>query len=202
MKAMWAGLFILTITIGLKLPAAAQPPPDIFAPRLVTAAMERLDHEVTYDGTYTSIDYPNGDVPDHVGVCTDLVIRAYRAVGIDLQQAVHEDMIADFGAYPKRWGLSRPDPNIDHRRVLNLQVFFARNGLELDISRDPDDYRPGDLVTWMLPGDLPHIGIVVDRYSVDGRRPLVVHNIGAGPAMDDMLFVYEINGHYRYCGSQ
>lgn len=202
MNSMPTTLFVLAITIGTTLPVAAQSPPDIFALRLVTAAMERLDHEVTYDGRYRTIDYPNGDVPDHLGVCTDLVIRAYRAVGIDLQQSVHEDMKTEFAAYPTHWGLAGPDPNIDHRRVPNLQVFFARNGVKLAISQNPDDYRPGDLVTWMLPGNLPHIGIVANHYSVDGRRPLIVHNIGAGPALDDMLLAYEIDGHYRYRGSQ
>jgi uncharacterized protein YijF (DUF1287 family) len=166
--------------------------------RLVAAALERTGHRVTYDGSYRRIGYPGGDVPDHVGVCTDVVIRSYRALGIDLQRLVHEDMKADFEAYPDLWGLTRPDPNIDHRRVPNLQTYFRRQGAELPVTRDPADYRPGDLVTWMLPRNLPHIGIVVDRRSDDGERFLVVHNIGAGPKIEDLLLEFPITGHYRY----
>lgn len=183
---------------ALGAPVGAQAPG---ATRLVDAAMERLAHEVTYDGSYRQIDYPGGDVPDHVGVCTDLVVRAYRAAGIDLQRAVHEDMLAEFSAYPQMWGLRGPDPNIDHRRVPNLRVFFERRGTALPVSHDPGDYRPGDLVTWVLPGNLPHIGIVVARRSADGRRPLIVHNIGRGPRLEDALFDYPISGHYRYDGA-
>ena len=182
-------------------PALAQAPADGFAARLVEAAMERLAHDVTYDGSYRRIEYPNGDVPDDVGVCTDLVIRAYRRAGIDLQRAVHEDMTASFESYPRLWGLSRPDPNIDHRRVPNLQVFFERRGIALPASENPRDYRPGDLVTWMLPGNLPHIGVVAARRSPDGRRPLIVHNVGEGPELEDVLFRFPITGHYRYDGS-
>lgn len=183
-------------------PVAAQSPADGFASRLVDAATERLAHQVGYDGSYRQIGYPNGDVPDRIGVCTDLVIRAYRAVGLDLQQLVHEDMTADFAAYPGLWGLGAPDANIDHRRVPNLQVFFARKGSTLPTSTAADDYRPGDLVTWMLPGNLPHIGIVSGRRSPDGRRPMIIHNIGAGPALEDVLFEFPITGHYRYDGSR
>ncbi len=166
--------------------------------RFVDAALERTAHRVWYDGSYLPISYPGGDVPDSIGVCTDLVIRSYRAIGIDLQKEVHEDMSAHFILYPKIWGLQKPDPNIDHRRVPNLQVFFGRHGTPLPVSRDPDDYKIGDLVTWMLPGNLPHIGIVTDQRSRDGHRPLVVHNIGAGPRLEDILFEYEIDGHFRY----
>ena len=173
-----------------------------FFPRLSDAALERLSHEVIYAGSYRRIDYPNGDVPAHIGVCTDLLVRAYRSVGIDLQQSVHEDMSANFDVYPKIWGLERPDPNIDHRRVPNLQVFFARHGRELPVSNQADDYGPGDIVTWMLPGNLPHIGIVVDRRSFDGERHLVVHNIGNGPELEDVLFEFPITGHYRYAGAR
>jgi uncharacterized protein YijF (DUF1287 family) len=174
--------------------------PGSFASRLVAAGMERLSHAVTYDGRYRSIAYPNGDVPDNVGVCTDLVVRAYRGVGIDLQQAVHEDMRANFSAYPANWGLRGPDPNIDHRRVPNLQTYFRRRGAQLSISRDAGDYLPGDLVTWILPGNLPHIGLITDQRSPDAERWLVVHNIGRGPEIEDMLFGYPISGHYRYRG--
>lgn len=171
---------------------------------LVQAAKDRTHHEVRYDGSYYSIPYPNGDVPSSIGVCTDVVIRSYRQVGVDLQKRLHEDIKANFSVYPSKriWGLSRPDSNIDHRRVPNLQVFFRRYGQELPISDDPNDYRPGDLVTWMLPGNLPHIGIVVDRRSGNGERPLIAHNIGRGPEISDMLFRYEITGHYRYSGSE
>lgn len=177
---------------------------DDFAQRLVEAARERTAHRVTYDGRYVAIPYPGGDVPANIGVCTDVVIRSYRRLDIDLQRLVHEDMRRNFSDYPSKriWGLSRPDRNIDHRRVPNLQTFFSRHGDSLPVSRNPADYRPGDLVTWMLPGNLPHIGIVVDRKSPDGKRPLIVHNIGRGPVMEDMLFDYPVTGHYRYSGKQ
>lgn len=178
----------------------AQTPRVSFSTRLVNAAIERTLKNVSYDGSYRRLEYPGGDVPDDIGVCTDLVIRSYRAVGLDLQQLVHEDMKAAFSAYPQRWGLSRPDSNIDHRRVPNLQVFFSRHGVVLSGSNDSNDYHPGDIVTWMLPGHLPHIGIISDRRSPDGARPLVVHNIANGPELEDMLFRYRITGHYRYVG--
>ena len=165
---------------------------------LVHAAVAQTTSRVVYDGSYRRIDYPGGDVPADRGVCTDVVVRAYRAVGIDLQQQVHEDMRAAFDAYPKLWGLRKPDSNIDHRRVPNLQTFLRRRGADLSVSQDARNYRVGDLVTWMLPGNLPHIGIVTDRLSTDGKRPLIVHNIGRGPAVEDMLFDYPITGHYRY----
>lgn len=168
------------------------------ADQLVAAALERTRHKVVYDPAYRTIAYPMGDVPAATGVCTDEVIRAYRTLGIDLQQLVHEDMRAAFRSYPRQWGLGRPDRNIDHRRVPNLQVFFARHGKSLPVTARGIDYAPGDLVTWRLPGNLPHIGMVTDRRSVDGARPLIVHNIGAGPKLEDMLFDYEITGHYRY----
>ena len=175
---------------------------DNLVPGLIEAAIERTSHQVTYDGTYYSIDYPNGDIPANVGVCTDVIIRAYRKVGIDLQVMVHEDMSENFKLYPSRriWGLTGPDRNIDHRRVPNLQVYFERFGDSLEVTADVNDYLPGDLVTWMLPGNIPHIGIVIDRRSSDGNRPLIAHNIGAGPKIEDMLFDYEITGHYRYTG--
>ena len=168
------------------------------ADQLVAAALERTRHKVAYDPAYRTIAYPMGDVPASTGVCTDEVIRAYRALGMDLQRLVHEDMRADFSAYPRNWGLERPDRNIDHRRVPNLRVFFTRHGKSLPVTAHGGDYAPGDLVTWNLPGNLPHIGIVTDRRSADGTRPLIVHNIGAGPTLEDMLFDYEITGHYRY----
>ncbi|MDX2474996.1 MAG: DUF1287 domain-containing protein [Candidatus Krumholzibacteria bacterium] len=168
---------------------------------LVRAAIERTTHEVTYDGSYHRLDYPGGDVPDNIGVCTDVVIRTYRAIGVDLQRLVHEDMVADYESYPQLWGLRKADSNIDHRRVPNLQTFLQRQGAELPVSDVATDYHQGDLVTWMLPGNLPHIGIVIDKRSVDGQRPLIVHNIGAGPEIEDVLFSYSVTGHYRYPGS-
>ncbi len=200
MKSITAIPRILLSALALSAPALAQLPADDFAARLVDAAMKRLTYDIVYDGSYRQIDYPNGDVPSHIGVCTDLVVRVYREVGIDLQQEVHEDMKGSFAAYPQLWGHSGPDANIDHRRVPNLQVFFVRKGRVLAKSTSASDYRPGDLVTWMLPGNLPHIGIVVARRSPDGHRHLVVHNIGAGPKLEDILFEFPITGHYRYEG--
>ena len=173
---------------------------DSFESKLVAAAIARTLHEVRYDGSYVAIDYPGGDVQADRGVCTDVLIRAYRQVGVDLQQEVHEDIAANFGAYPSNriWGLTRPDTNIDHRRVPNLQVFFQRHGLELPITTNASDYKVGNLVTWVLPGNIPHIGIVTARMSADRLRPLIVHNIGAGPKLEDILFQFEITGHYRY----
>jgi hypothetical protein len=177
-------------------PATAQ----LTAEDLVAAATDRTASRVRYDGSYFVLAYPNGDVPEDVGVCTDTVIRSYRRLGVDLQQRVHQDMHSHFDAYPSKriWGLQRPDRNIDHRRVPNLQVFFSRKGESLPITNDPGDYRPGDLVTWMLPGNLPHIGIVIDQRDPDSGNPMIVHNIGAGPKMEDSLFSYRITGHYRY----
>jgi uncharacterized protein len=174
-----------------------------FTRRLVAAAVERTHHTVRYEPAYVAIPYPGGDVPADTGVCTDEIIRSYRAVGIDLQKEVHEDMVANFSAYPnqRRWLLSHPDSNIDHRRVPNLMVFFARKGESLPISRRPNDYAPGDLVTWDLGHNVPHIGIVVDRKS-SAARYMIVHNIGEGPKMEDVLFSWKITGHYRYFGPQ
>jgi uncharacterized protein YijF (DUF1287 family) len=173
---------------------------EVFSNHLAAAALERTQHQVRYDGAYLKIDYPNGDVPANIGVCTDVVIRSYRALGIDLQQRVHEDMAANFSAYPSNriWGLTATDTNIDHRRVPNLQTFFTRLGQSLAISDQAKDYFPGDLVTWMLPGNLPHIGIVSNKRANGSGNPMIVHNIGAGPKLDDVLFSYPITGHYRY----
>lgn len=169
------------------------------ANKLSDAALERTKHTVIYNGSYVKIPYPNGDVPANMGVCTDVVVRAYRQLGIDLQQKVHEDMKRNFSRYPSKrlWGLKSTDTNIDHRRVANLRVFFKRHGKSLPVSDNVKDYRPGDLVTWMLPGNLPHIGIVTDKVSASGI-PKIVHNIGLGPKLENMLFDYRITGHYRY----
>jgi uncharacterized protein len=172
-----------------------------FLHRLSDAAIERTHHTVRYDPAYVRISYPGGDVPADTGVCTDEVIRSYRALGIDLQKEVHEDMEANFSKYPNhaRWMLMHTDTNIDHRRVPNLMVFFSRKGESLAISQNGSDYNPGDLVTWDLGGGVPHIGIVVDRKSASGRY-VIVHNIGQGPKMEDVLFNWKITGHYRYYG--
>lgn len=166
----------------------------------IAAALTQTQDSITYNGAYFKIAYPMGDVPAQYGVCTDVIIRAYRKLGIDLQQLVHEDMRANFSLYPakRNWNQTKTDTNIDHRRVPNLQTFFTRHGKKLAASNKPQDYQAGDLVTWMLPGNLPHIGIVTDQRSADGLRPLIVHNIGAGPKLEDMLFDYTISGHYRY----
>lgn len=171
-----------------------------FSLDLVDAAIERLSHKVTYDGSYHVIPFPWGDVPDNIGVCTDVVIRSYRKLGIDLQERVNDDMWNSFSQYPNlpKWKRNQPDANIDHRRVLNLKVFFARNGKTLPITEIANDYRPGDLVTWdILPG-MPHIGIVTHKVSNDKLRPLIVHNMGKGPKLEDILFTMKITGHYRY----
>jgi uncharacterized protein len=169
-----------------------------FAKRLSNAAIELTKDRVVYDPSYFRLDYPMGDVPSDRGVCTDVVIRAYRKLGIDLQQLVHEDMKANFSKYPNKWGLTKTDRNIDHRRVPNLMTYFERYGKTLSLSSIAADYLPGDIVCWMLPGNLTHIGIVVDRKSTDGKRQLVVHNIGAGQVLEDCLFAYKIIGHYRF----
>ena len=169
-----------------------------FGWRLAEAALERTKARIVYDGSYQRIAYPMGDVAPDRGVCSDVVVRSYRALGHDLQQLVHEDMKRAFPRYPQAWGLSRPDPNIDHRRVLNLERFFERHGARLPASADPADYRPGDLVTYRVGRNLPHIGIVSTRLSRDGKRPLIVHNIGWGPRLEDFLFAYPIVAHYRF----
>ncbi len=170
------------------------------AEALSSSAMELIDPNIVYDGSYFSIPYPNGDIPSDKGVCTDVIIRAFRKIDIDLQKEVHEDMKANFGKYPKLWGLRSTDRNIDHRRVPNLMVYFQRQGYELPITNEPTDYLPGDIVAWSLGGAITHIGILVDQKSRDGRRHLIVHNIGAGQLMEDLLFKYEIIGHFRLNG--
>ena len=167
-----------------------------FIKNLIESAIKQTESLVIYDPTYFQIDYPNGDVPKDKGVCTDVIIRAYRSVGIDLQKEVHEDMVSNFSIYPSIWGLTRTDTNIDHRRVPNLQTFFSRFGKELTISNNPEDYSPGDIVTWNVRENTPHIGLVTNRYN--GKTPLIIHNIGAGPKLENMLFNFEITGHYQY----
>ncbi|NNE40253.1 MAG: DUF1287 domain-containing protein [Marinicaulis sp.] len=171
-----------------------------FGAAVSAAAIERTEHRVTYDPAYVPLDYPMGDVAADKGVCADVIVRALRKLDIDLQKLVHEDMSAAFNQYPAHWGLSRPDTNIDHRRVPNLEKYFARRGFSLAISDNAADYKPGDIVAWNLNGAsggwLPHIGIVTDRFAPSGR-PMIVHNIGAGPKLEDVLFDWSMTGHYR-----
>ncbi len=170
-----------------------------WAEKLIAAAESQIGRTLCYNGSYVRLDYPIGDVPIAAGVCTDVVIRAYRtAFAIDLQKTVHEDMTRAFAKYPSVWGFTRPDRNIDHRRVLNLERFFARKGADLPITKQAQDYQPGDLVSQRLPGNLPHIAIVTHRPSADGLRPLVAHNIGAGTRLEDSLFNFTITGHFRF----
>ena len=167
----------------------------------ITASLiERTRHNVIYDGSYVSLAYPNGDVPSGTGVCTDVIIRSYRGIGIDLQKLVHEDMRGNFALYPSKriWNLNSTDRNIDHRRVPNLQTYFERHGTSLAISADKADYNVGDIVTWILPGNLPHIGMVIDQINVASGNKMIVHNIGQGPKIEDMIFDYKITGHYRF----
>ena len=168
-----------------------------FATKLAHAALDRTAQTVRYEPAYVKLTYPGGDVPADTGVCTDEIIRAYRALGQDLQKLVHEDMKANFSAYPKNWGLSKTDTNIDHRRVPNLQTFFKRRGASLPVTDKPTDYLPGDLITCTVPPHLPHIALVVP--APDGsERPWIVHNIGHGPKLEDRLFEFPITGHYRW----
>jgi hypothetical protein len=177
----------------------------VFFQKLVIQAVNQTKIRVTYVPAYVQIKYPNGDVPENTGVCTDLVIRAYRGVGIDLQKEVHEDMMKNFKNYPKLWKLKKPDTNIDHRRVPNLMAYFKNKNAELVISNKPKDYKPGDIVAWNLQNKkvisgITHIGIVIDQRSAGGKHYLIAHNIGGGNTIEDMLFSYVIIGHYRFKG--
>jgi uncharacterized protein YijF (DUF1287 family) len=166
--------------------------------KLSSAAISLTKDNVIYDPSYFLIDYPNGDVPNGIGVCTDVVIRAYRKIGIDLQKEVHEDMKQHFKIYPKLWGLKKPDTNIDHRRVPNLMTFFSRKGTVKAITKKPKDYVPGDIICWSLGGGITHTGIVVNKKSKDNKRFMIVHNIGAGQILQDCLFDFKIIGHYQF----
>lgn len=203
MRPQWkqaAGAFALT-------PVAAQPSAETmpfaqaepWATKLIAAAESQIGKTLWYDPTYTKLTYPGGDVPLEKGVCTDVVIRAYRAgLDLDLQKLVHEDMASAFSFYPNNWGLKRPDRNIDHRRVPNLRAFFKRKGASLPVTNRGADYMPGDIVTMMLPGNLPHIALVTHRANADGTHPLCVHNIGAGARLENTLFAFKLTGHYRF----
>lgn len=185
---------VILLTLALAVPARAD---AIFSQKVVDAAEAQTKERVVYDGRYFKLAYPGGDVPAELGVCTDVVVRAFRKAGTDLQVAVHEDMKKNFSAYPKKWGRRSPDPNIDHRRVPNLMTFFTRRGASLPVTKRAGDYKPGDLVSWDLGGGLTHIGVVVED-PLGAAKPLIVHNIGRGPKREDVLFDWTITGHYRY----
>jgi len=194
----YISLLFLLVTCGL-----AFKQDNFFYEKLAQSAVTQTKIQVTYVPDYVKIKYPNGDVPSNTGVCTDLVIRAYRSLGIDLQKEVHEDMLKNFNSYPQLWKLKKTDSNIDHRRVPNLMAFFKHKKAELTISSEANDYKPGDLVTWNLQNKnsvsgITHIGIVTDLKTEDQKRHLIAHNIGAGNALGDMLFSYTIIGHYRF----
>ena len=187
-------LFLLFIFITNLATAQHQFSPE----KISKAALELTQQSVVYDGSYYSMPYPNGDVPEGIGVCTDVVIRTYRANGLDLQKEVHEDMSTNFNLYPNKWGLTRPDSNIDHRRVPNLMVYLERQDAKRPISNKGSDYLPGDIVAWNLGGGTTHIGMVVNRLSNNKKRYQIVHNIGGGQVLEDCLFDFDIIGHYRF----
>ena len=184
----------LTFLFLLPLPVAA----DSGADAIVNSARARTLAQVTYDPKYVKLTYPGGDVPANTGVCTDVVIRTFRnAFNFDFQKAVHEDMRRNFSAYPNHWGLKSPDKNIDHRRVPNLEVFLKRQGAAVHMTKNPEDYLPGDIVSWKLGGRISHIGIVSDRKTADGT-PLIIHNIGQGPVEENILWIPKMTGHFRF----
>lgn len=193
-----APLFAFADTLGPPVETAN------FAAQLSIAAIARTHIHVTYDPAYVRLDYPNGDVSPDKGVCSDVVIRSLRTFGIDLQKNIHEDMAANFSTYPKRWGMTRTDRNIDHRRVPNIEAYFTRIGARITTTQNKADYRTGDIVAWNLSGHgrgwMPHIGIVTDQKADDGT-PLIVHNIGAGPQLENVLFDWPMTGHYRLTAS-
>ena len=194
MKNLFCVFFVFQSLIGVG--------QDEFFETVADSAKILASDYVVYDPSYYSISYPGGDIPKGKGVCTDVIIRAYRKLGIDLQKEVHLDMKKSFDDYPKIWGLKKPDRNIDHRRVPNLMRFFERHQAKLPISSIASDYQPGDIVCWNLGGAVTHIGIVIKGKSEDGQRHLIVHNIGSGQVIKDCLFDYKIIGHYRYRKSQ
>jgi uncharacterized protein YijF (DUF1287 family) len=192
------------VPLALVLLLLAQPPAQqaepTFSDRLAEAALAQLEHRVWYDPSYYRIPYPNGDVPDSIGVCTDVIIRAYRRVGVDLQRLIHDDIVSN----PRSYGITRTDASIDHRRVPNLMKFFKRQGAALPASDSAESYRAGDMVAWQLAPGLTHIGIVVRKPDSTAATPLVVHNIGRnrrGPDLEDCLFNWPVIGHYRFDGS-
>lgn len=194
MRTLLRTSLLTLLVLSVSAHAETEPP----ALRAAHAALEQTAYTRSYDPAYVRIAYPNGDPPRDRGVCSDVVVRAFRAAGVDLQREVHEDMLRDFAAYPHRWGLSAPDPNIDHRRVPNLMTFFARHGKSLPVSARHEEYRPGDVVAWDLGGGLLHVGLVSDVPAPEGVGYAIVHNIGAGARLEDVLLNWKIIGHYRY----
>jgi uncharacterized protein len=167
--------------------------------RVVESATRQTETTKNYTQEYVVIPYPNGDLPVETGACTDVIVRSFRAAGIDLQKEVHEDMSDNFALYPQKWGLPKPDTNIDHRRVPNLQTFFNRKGKSLSITADAKDYLPGDVVAWDIDGKgMTHIGIVSNVFDEDAKRYLIIHNMGWGTKLENRLFQWKIIGHYRY----
>jgi hypothetical protein len=182
-------------------PSIARPLPPNASPQLkqfVEAAIEQSKVTTGYDPSYVGIAYPNGDVSSDTGVCSDVVVRAFRKVGIDLQKEVHEDMTRAWAAYPRKWGARGTDTNIDHRRVLNLTTWFDRQGKSLAITNERPDYLPGDVVAWQLSDGVEHIGILTNLSSDADKHYLIVHNIGSGARVEDVLLSWKIIGHYRY----
>lgn len=192
--------YCLFLSLCLFCCAGTKAQTDVFYSKLSDAAITLTRSKVTYDPSYFSIKYPGGDVPADKGVCTDVVIRAYRLMNIDLQKEIHLDMKANFDKYPsrKKWGLKTTDKNIDHRRVPNQQTFFSRKGTVKPITQKAEDYQPGDIVSWDLGNGITHIGIVVNRKNRSGKQYMIVHNIGQGQVVEDCLFSWKITGHYRY----
>lgn len=182
---------------GTVLNAASRFPANIFLDEFLESAVLQTRLTIIYDPAYIKLAYPGGDVPIERGVCTDVIIRSFRAVGVDLQRLVHEDMARHFRLYPKLWGLTRPDANIDHRRVPNLETFFSRQGMKV-VNNDPASFQKGDLVVWRLPGGRPHIGIIATDPTVFSHKPLCIHNVGAGTRLEDVLLEWPITGHYRF----
>lgn len=184
--------------------ATSEKPPrnEIASPeirKVLESAQEQIRTTREYTQRYFVIPYPNGDVPPETGACTDVIIRSFRKAGIDLQKEVHEDMRVNFSAYPKKWGLARTDPNIDHRRVPNLQTFFTRKGKSLPVTNDSANYKPGDVVIWDLDGKgMTHIGLVSNVWNEQTKRFSIIHNIGGGVNLEDRLFEWKVTGHYRY----
>ncbi|MGB8818558.1 MAG: DUF1287 domain-containing protein [Rhizobiaceae bacterium] len=190
---------LLALPLAFAVPAHAAAEAEPWAQKLIAAAKSQIGVTNAYDPAYRKLAFPGGDVPRQVGVCTDVVIRAFRdGLGIDLQALVNADMKRAFADYPKTWGLKRADSNIDHRRVPNLQTWFERRGASLPVTASADDYRAGDLITQMLPGNLPHIAIVCDELNSTQSALQVIHNIGGGARMEDTLFAFPMTGHYRY----
>lgn len=169
--------------------------PALPAPPVVAAAMRQVGVTTKYSQQYFSLKYPGGDPPPETGACTDVVIRAFRRLGVDLQKEVHEDMRKNFDKYPRKWGLKSTDRNIDHRRVPNLMTFFARRGKALRLERDA--MKPGDIITWDLPRNMTHIGLLSNEFGPSGELK-IIHNIGAGVRVEDRLRDWKITGHYRW----